>query len=360
VTVSLLTIYPGEPIYSAFAHNALRFRDDSTGIDVVFNYGTFDNRDPMFLLKFMYGRMDYTLSANRMNDVMKEWSRVERSVVEQELRLAPDFKTALYARIRENYLPENRVYRYDFLFENCATILLDLLGEASGLRLDSSHVAQETFRELLQPYIDHRAFFDVGIALALGSTVDRKATYEERSFLPLELMELVNHATVELDGESESNLVSRQDTLLWKGAGFGRENSYPWLAIVSWILVLSGFAVGTARKSADSKSARNDRILFGVLGCVGLFLGLLWFATAHHVTSANWNLAWALPFHVVPAFAWSKMSATTRRRYFATTLGILVVAMLLQPFISQSLHPVFVPAVVLVAWRSFLLARAKS
>lgn len=359
--VSLLTIYPGKPIYAAFSHSALRFRDDSTGVDVVFNYGTFDDRDPLFLLKFIYGRMDYELSANWMKDVMAEWRQVERSIVEQELQLAPNLKAALYARVRENYLPENRSYRYDFLFQNCATILLDLLRETNGLRLDSSHVGQETFRELLQPYIDHRAFFDAGIALTLGSTVDRKATYEERSFLPLELMELVAHASTDNDESgAKSDLVVAQDTLFWSGAGFSQANPYSWLAIVSWILVLAAIATGTFWPATESRSTRFDRILFGILGCVGFLLGLLWFATAHHVAAANWNLAWALPVHVVPAFAWSKLSAITRRRYFATTCAILVVLLLLQPLIAQSLHPVYVPVVVLAAWRSFLLAKTKS
>ncbi|GMQ82922.1 MAG: DUF4105 domain-containing protein [Rhodothermia bacterium] len=359
--VSLLIIYPGQPIYTAFGHSALRFRDDSTGVDVVFNYGTFDDSDPLFIPKFIYGKMDYTLSANRTRDVIAGWRQVRRSVVQQELRLAPDFKATLYARILENYLPENRTYRYDFLFANCATILLDLLREANGLRFDSSNVVQESFRELLQPYIDQRAFSDAGIALALGSTVDRKTTYEERSFLPLELMELVSRASIDIDGSgARSDLLVVQDTLLWTGTGFTRTSPYPWLAILAWILVITLIGIGIVRPVSESKSARFDRILFGILGCVGILLGLLWFATAQKVTAANWDLAWALPFHVIPAFAWSKLSATTRQIYFAATFAILVALLLLQPFISQSLHPVYLPVVVLAAWRSFLLARTKS
>ena len=40
--VSVLTIMPGAPLYSAFGHTAIRVRDDSLGIDAVYNYGTFD------------------------------------------------------------------------------------------------------------------------------------------------------------------------------------------------------------------------------------------------------------------------------------------------------------------------------
>ena len=41
-TVSLLTIFPGEPVYSAWGHSALRFQDPANGLDASFNWGTFD------------------------------------------------------------------------------------------------------------------------------------------------------------------------------------------------------------------------------------------------------------------------------------------------------------------------------
>src|SRR5689334_11784245 len=61
--VSLLTCSPGEELYSTFGHTAVRVTDASNGMDLVFNYGTFDDRDPNFYSKFTQGLMLYALSA---------------------------------------------------------------------------------------------------------------------------------------------------------------------------------------------------------------------------------------------------------------------------------------------------------
>ena len=49
--VSLLTIYPGEPTYSAWGHSALRIQDPATGLDAAFNWGTFDTTVPYYQRK---------------------------------------------------------------------------------------------------------------------------------------------------------------------------------------------------------------------------------------------------------------------------------------------------------------------
>ena len=63
--VSVITIPPGSPLYSSFGHTAIRVRDDSAGIDVGYNYGTFDFDDTGFYLKFLQGKLDYVLARNR-------------------------------------------------------------------------------------------------------------------------------------------------------------------------------------------------------------------------------------------------------------------------------------------------------
>ncbi|MEN9415088.1 MAG: hypothetical protein RLZ62_1392, partial [Bacteroidota bacterium] len=49
---SLITVAPGEFVYSTFGHTALRLKDPASGVDVCFNYGTFDFDQPGFVLKF--------------------------------------------------------------------------------------------------------------------------------------------------------------------------------------------------------------------------------------------------------------------------------------------------------------------
>ncbi len=92
--ISLLTCSPGEELYSSFGHTALRVTDQSTGSDLVFNYGTFDDSDPYFYLKFTRGLMLYALSVYPYTDFQWEYKMQNRSVIEQELQLTCEEKRA--------------------------------------------------------------------------------------------------------------------------------------------------------------------------------------------------------------------------------------------------------------------------
>jgi hypothetical protein len=108
--ISLLTCSPGEELYSTFGHTALRVIDHSNGMDLVFNYGTFDDSDPEFYTKFTKGLMLYALSAYPYSDFVREYQAEQRSVEEQVLQLNCTQKQALFNALRENAQEQNRFY----------------------------------------------------------------------------------------------------------------------------------------------------------------------------------------------------------------------------------------------------------
>src|SRR5687768_5965867 len=82
--ISLLTCSPGAELYSTFGHTAVRVTDSARGIDMVYNYGTFDDRDPGFYVKFTKGIMIYALSNYSYQDFLQEYAYEKRYVIEQE------------------------------------------------------------------------------------------------------------------------------------------------------------------------------------------------------------------------------------------------------------------------------------
>ncbi len=355
VRVSLVTTYPGDEIYSAFAHTALRFQDLSAGYDVVFNYGTFDSRDPLFIPKFMYGELDYFLDAGTLRRLLATARYEKRGVVEQSLSINGRDGAYLYALLRENARPENRVYRYDFLRENCATKILTLAqNPAIGtIRFDSSTVAVATFRELLDPYLTATRALDAGIDLLLGSTVDRKTTFFERSFLPIELMDAFDHATYTRNG-AEIPLVASKDTLVWYPERDSPPNTFPWLSILFWGLLVAWFFVD---RRVRPTRVLVDRWFIGGIGVLGVLLLFMWIGTIHTVTTDNWNLAWALPTHLIVALFWHRLPRRGIRWYLLATGLVLITLGALQPVINQALHPAFVPVIVALLWRCWVRGR---
>lgn len=59
--VSLMTVAPGEFVYSTFGHSAIRVKDPLQRFDRCYNYGTFDFEQPNFLLNFCRGKLLYNL-----------------------------------------------------------------------------------------------------------------------------------------------------------------------------------------------------------------------------------------------------------------------------------------------------------
>ena len=164
-SISLLTGSPGTELYSTFGHSAIRVHDPSTGMDIVFNYGTFDFNTPNFYLKFAQGKLNYKLSIETFEQFRAGFIYENRSVVEQKFNLTQTQKNLLFALLEQNYLPENRFYKYDFFFDNCATRIRDLMITAFGEDFQYQYPEEWknsglTFRNLIDMYLTNHHWSD--------------------------------------------------------------------------------------------------------------------------------------------------------------------------------------------------------
>ena len=129
-TASVLTCGPGNDFYTTFGHSAIRITDTASGIDRVYNYGTFNFDTPNFYWVFTRGRLDYQLSCTTFEDFMYEYAYEGREVREQPLTFEAGQVQNLYILLETNYLPQYRHYRYDILRDNCATRVRDIVYSA--------------------------------------------------------------------------------------------------------------------------------------------------------------------------------------------------------------------------------------
>ena len=59
--ISIITVGPGDVLYEAFGHSAIRVSDPVIRMDNIFNYGLFDFNQPNFKLNFTKGKLLYKL-----------------------------------------------------------------------------------------------------------------------------------------------------------------------------------------------------------------------------------------------------------------------------------------------------------
>ena len=358
--VSLLTMVPGDEIYSLFGHSAIRIADPARGLDETYNYGTFDFNQPLFVLRFMGGSLEYVLDSAPYEAEVWKYQTLQRPIIEQRLDVTPGTAQALYDILRENIRPENRGYRYDFFWDNCSTRLLDVLdsalvasGEAPRGLVLPADAAPTTYRELLAPYLVATPATDLGIALALGPPTDAVASPREQAFLPLELMRQLDAATV--DGRA---LVARRDTVFWVEDAGLPEPVFPWPVALAWgLLVLVVASTVWSRLSLRPDSVmttgrRLDVALFLVVGFAGTVLFLLGAATAHTVTRFNVELLWLWPPHLLAAFSLRRTLRRPWAIYWGAASVVTLGAVLGGALLPESLHPAAVPLALLVAFRA--------
>lgn len=354
--VTLLTMLPGDHVYSKFGHSALLIEDVETGLQKTYNYGTFDFNQPHFVLRFLQGDLNYMIDSAPYHHELAKYDFLQRPIIAQRLNLPIETRQVLYSNLETNLLPENREYRYDFLFDNCSTRLLDQLNQAL---VESGHSELDfqlgndslSFRDHLQPYLLSTPWLRLGINLGLGLPADRIASHREESFLPLELMDLYDLAIADT-----TELVSEKETVL-SVPGYESETQSINIPLVFFRgLFLFGVLLSFSTLKGQSLSASVrafDVALFLVVGLVGLILCFLWFGTKHDVTGPNFNLLWALPSHFFTAFGLRRAQLSRfMTSYLAFTTIIGIVVLIGWAAWPQTLPPELIPLVALIVVRS--------
>jgi len=275
-------------------------QDSVLGIDVVYNYGTFDPDKPNFYINFALGKMQYSLSRKSFERFLFDYELEKRWVKEQVLDLDSNEKNTLFAFFEKNYLPENREYAYDPLFNNCSSMIADILENQYGdaIVFNDSHLEEPfTFRQLINQHLDWNSWGAFGINLCYGAVVDRKANLREHMFLPYYTMSQLQNTT-----KGEKPLVFKERKIL--GYPEKKAKSYFPITPLFWVLLIAIFVLTITYIDFKHQSQNKwlDFILFFVTGLIGLLLVFLWFVTVHSGTPNNLNVLWVLPMNMVVAF----------------------------------------------------------
>ena len=321
--VSLLTCGPGEEMYSSFGHAGIRVTDTATGSDVVYNYGTFNGFEENFEIKFMRGKLLYYLAEESFVDFIGTYVREGRWVKEQQLLLSQSQLQAIVDRLRTNLLPRNSAYKYDFLYENCATRIRDLLPKSLGSDYKmglAPHPQYTTFRQSIDDYLRFNPWTRLGIDLLLGRPVDKKADGKTMQYLPDFLSTGVGASTFGGKPVAAPSVELLPQTVVME---LPKVNVPMLLGIALLFLNAICWTVPKLRMVAMA-FLRIALFVSGLLGCLMLFM---WFATDHEACRQNWNVLWAIPLNL--AVAYSSKSFLVR---YAPLAGILTILALLVHF----------------------------
>lgn len=292
--ISLMTCGPGEAMYSQFGHSAIWVNDPINRIDRIYNYGTFDFDDTNFYYLFLRGIANYKLSVTNFRAFVDSYAAEDRTVEQQVLNLTLSEKQELFDVLQENYKPENRYYRYDFLFLNCSSVIRDKVFESLNrtYQLDETEY-DHSFRDLLMSTLTGK-WVQFGINLLLGHRADIKATNWERMFLPDYMRD-----QFELAKLGDNQMLAPDIKTIYLTTKSSSKNSFEG---PTYLFLILFFIIGFVTKKKYSNHRWNkslDSIIFSITGLIGFMLCFMWFFSKHEVVHENINILWAFPLHLI-------------------------------------------------------------
>ena len=358
IRLSLLTCGPGAEIYSLFGHTAIRYEDLSHGVDVVFNYGIFSFDTPNFILRFTLGETDYQLGVTDYRRFIASYWMEGREVWQQTLNLTPEEKRKLIGLLEENYRPENRIYRYNFFYDNCATRPRDQVEKAVEGRLRYTEDMETTdtgrsFRDLVHQYCEGHPWARFGIDMCLGSEADRPINRRQMMFAPFYVKDFFASATL-ADSTGVRPLVAATEQVLAIPADARKkEADYPSpLQAALSLLLIVGIATWVGIRKGKSLWG-IDLALFSLAGVAGCFWTILAFCSQHPAVSSNYILLVFHPLHLVCLpFMLRKVIKKQISYYMAANGVVLTLFIVLFGLIPQEIHLAVLPLALCLLIRS--------
>jgi len=277
-------------------------------------------------------------------------------VWEQILNLTLDEKKKLIGLLLKNYEPENRTYRYNFIFDNCASRPRDkILSAIDGYVRYRPASDPKTFRQWVGMYVGTDTWLKFGIDIVFGMDADREANINESMFLPDNLMYEFQTAQIHSPGANIRELVSEKKLLIDKSSTSIQPESAFYKPVTLFIILL---VLGIVLTIWDIKERKRhfkffDTVLLVITGIGGLIAFYLMFFSLHPLVRSNLNLLWLNPLNLVVAlFIWIKPMRVPLFYYQIFNILLLLAALFAFAISVQSFNIASFPLIVLLLMRS--------
>ncbi|WP_158837979.1 lipoprotein N-acyltransferase Lnb domain-containing protein [Polaribacter sp. L3A8] len=357
--VSIVTAGPGEELYEAFGHSAIRIKDPVLNLDLIYNYGMFDFNQPNFYTNFAKGNMIYSLARYDFKYFIASYRRDSRWLKEQILNLNQQEKQAYFTFLENNALPQNSNYRYDPYFDNCATKLRDITKTVLGDKVFFNENTIEkglTFRELTNHEIPWNSWGTFGLNLIAGTKLDGQATFEQYMYLPDYVYSSFKNATVFIKNQPRE-LVKQEVVLLSFKEKEAKTSIFNPFLIFS-LMALLGIYITYNDLKNDKRTKSFDFILFFVTGLIGCILVFLWFFSTHSTAPNNFNLLWTFAPNLIVAFLLLKSDQKKwMQKYLFMLLSFLLIVPILWIIKIQIFPTTIIPLLILLFVRYFYLSK---
>ena len=286
--VALLTCSPGQEVYEYYSQ-------------------------PGFVWRFVRGKTDYLVACAPLEYFKREYEARGSSVRADYLNLSQAEAQRLFRALVENCQPENRTYRYNFFYDNCATRVRDMIARAlDGQITYNNEVKRQSLRDIVHRQSAPYKWSYFGQDLLLGAEADRPAPRPAQQFAPDILQEDLLQATVADSSGGSRPLVVRSEMLV-PLREVPLEQGFPLspLACALGLLALTVCITLWDRKR-HRLAWGYDALLLTAQGLAGCIVAFLFFCSDHPAVDSNWLVLLLNPLPLV-FLGWTLRAERQRR-----------------------------------------------
>ena len=345
IRFSLLTCVPGTEIYSLFGHTAIRYENYTRRIDVVFNYGMFSFNTPNFIFRFVAGETDYQLGITPYSYFEAEYAMRGSSVYQQVLNLTQSEKERLLTILENNYLPENRIYRYNYFYDNCTTRARDKIEECiEGKVVYPDSLSGKSYRSIVHEFTAGSPWNEFGIDLCLGAEADKEINKRQQMFSPFYMKYYASNAYIVDAGGTRRPLILDETKIV----DVEPDEVQPGFVLSPLMCGALFLALCVVMAWGQWKTQRIwwgwDIVLYGLQGLAGCIIAFLFFFSVHPTVGSNWLL---ILFNPIPLLYLPFMvyKAVKRKKdyYHVGNMVYLTLFITILPFCGQEFNLTVLP-----------------
>lgn len=345
IRFSLLTCAPGTEIYSLFGHTAIRYENYTRRIDVVFNYGMFSFNTPNFIFRFVAGETDYQLGITPYSYFEAEYAMRGSSVYQQVLNLTQSEKERLLTILENNYLPENRIYRYNYFYDNCTTRARDKIEECiEGKVVYPDSLSGKSYRSIVHEFTAGSPWDEFGVDLCLGAEADKEINKRQQMFSPFYMKYYASNAYIVDAGGTRRPLILGETKIV----DVEPEEVQPGFILPPLMCGALFLALCVVMAWGQWKTQRIwwgwDIVLYGLQGLAGCIIAFLFFFSVHPTVGSNWLL---ILFNPIPLLYLPFMvyKAVKRKKdyYHVGNMVYLTLFITILPFCGQEFNLTVLP-----------------
>ena len=307
LTIKILTIGQGDPVYLWYGHIAIIVEDSLTNTEILYDYGVFDFKQDNFFRNFAMGRLIYGVIATPAKYRISQAEHELRNMSSATLNIPPEKRYEVAVFLQENVKPGNNTYLYHHYYDNCSTRIRDVVNLAVDGQLKEWAEPQPgkmSLRDHIRRHSGKNYFMDWILNFLQSDVIDAQISLWDDMFLPEELNQnLQKFYYTDASGNSVK-LVSNYEVL----TDFQNRPVIPSKPAVYWPFgVAVGMLIGFIGLILSILSVKTKntlwRAMYGTYTALyGLFFGILGTAlllmmifTNQDVTFNNENILLASP-----------------------------------------------------------------